>query len=303
METNIELRQFRYFIATAEELNFTKAAERLKITKPTLSRQIQSLEKSLGITLLERANHKISLTTAGETFLVECRQILKGIEQSIQLTKKVANGEVGQLVMGFERVINNQIILQIVRQFHTDFPGVDLVIQEMSSGKQIEALRQKKMAVGLIDPIIATPDIQCISLVKEPLVAVVSERHPLAGMEHIALKDLAADLWVTSPNNGNCGLLKRMLEACQEAGFYPQIRQEANDIQMMLSFVTSEFGVTLLPLSARTLARPGVRFIPLLEPVPEVEVAIARLADTPSLLIDSLFQTVQSLATGDLLLL
>lgn len=299
METNVELRQLRYFVAVAEELNFTRAAERLNIAQPPLSRQIQSLEKSLGVKLLDRKNRQVSLTPAGKVFWGECKNILQGMEQSIQLARRVAMGEVGRLRVGFESVTNSNTILKIIRQFHTDFPGVELEMQEMSSGKQVAALKRKHLEVGLIDPIVATAEIACVSLVKESLMVVLPETHPLAEMMEIKLEELAADLWVTGRNDGNCGLLIRTLAACQEAGFYPQIRQEANDMQMMLSFIASGFGVGLLPISACTLARPGIRFVPLVDPVPEIEVAIARLSETTSPIIDSLLQTVQALAKKD----
>ncbi|MGB2925774.1 MAG: LysR substrate-binding domain-containing protein [Limnothrix sp.] len=292
METNVELRQLRYFVAVAEELNFTRAAERLNITQSLLSRQIKSLEKNLGIELLERTNRQFFLTPAGKVFWGECKNILQGIEQSIQLTKRVALGEIGRLRIGFENVASRKMILKIVRQFHHDFPGVELELQEMSSGKQVAALKRKHLEVGLIDPIVATAEIACTSLVKESLVAVLPETHPLAEMEQIQLAELAVDLWVVGRNDGNCGLSKRTLAACADAGFYPQIRQQANDIPMMLSFIASDFGVSLLPISACNLARPGIRFVPLSEPVPEAELAIARLAETTSPIIDSLLQTM-----------
>ncbi len=297
MSNDIELRQMRYFVAVAEELNFTRAAKKLSIAQPPLSRQIQNLEKELGVVLLNRANKRVNLTPAGQAFYDECRQILQAVERSIQITQKVAQGKIGRLVMGFEGSTHHEMLLKIIRQFHETYPGIELVLQEMSSGKQVKALREKQIAVGLLDPITATPDLKFETLFTESLVAVLPEQHPLATSEVINVGDLAADLWVTGRNDGTCGLLKRLLDICNLHGFVPNIRQEANDIQMMLSFIASGFGVTLLPESSRRLIAPGVKFLPLQDPVPEVQMAIAWLQGTePSPIRQSLLDTIQAIS-------
>ncbi|AFY37057.1 transcriptional regulator, LysR family [[Leptolyngbya] sp. PCC 7376] len=295
MNNDIEFRQIRYFVAVAEELNFTRAAKKLRIAQSLLSRQIQNLEKEIGIQLLDRTKRKISLTPAGITFFDECRQIIQAVEQAIQNTQKVAQGKIGRIVMGIESSTRHDIVLKIIRQFHQSYPGIELVLQEMSSGKQVKALREKKITVGLLDPVIATTDLKFQVLFSDPLVAVLPEKHPLANSETIDLEDLATDLWVTGPHDGSCGLLKRLLDICKQYGFTPQIRQEANDIPMKLSFIAAGFGVSLLPASSRTLATPGVKFIPLQDPVPEIQMAIAWLdKPEPSPLRESLLETIHS---------
>ena len=133
MDVDFSIRQLRYFVVVAEELNFTRAAEQLKIAQPPLSRQIQNLEQTLGFTLLERTNRRVALTPAGEVFLAECRQILNQIEQGVRAAQRIAHGETGQLVIGFEGAAHNQLILEIIRQFRTQFPDVKLIVQEMPS--------------------------------------------------------------------------------------------------------------------------------------------------------------------------
>ncbi|NER01072.1 MAG: LysR family transcriptional regulator [Cyanothece sp. SIO2G6] len=130
-KVDVELRQLRYFVAVAEELNFTRAAERLQIAQPPLSRQIQSLEKALGVTLLERTNRRVALTSVGEFFLTECRQILAQLENGIRATQRLANGETGQLVLGFEGSTYNDLVLNIIRELRTQYPDVKLVMREM----------------------------------------------------------------------------------------------------------------------------------------------------------------------------
>ena len=128
MDIDFAIRQLRYFVVVAEELNFTRAAVRLQIAQPPLSRQIQNLEQTLGFTLLERTNRRVALTAAGEVFLTECRQILSQIERGVLLAQRVAQGEVGQLIVGFEGASHNEIVLDIIRQLRTRFPDVELIM-------------------------------------------------------------------------------------------------------------------------------------------------------------------------------
>lgn len=155
MEANLELRQLRYFVAVAEELNFTRAAERLQIAQPPLSRQIQALEKKLQLALFQRTNRRVTLTPAGGVFLSECRQILSQVEQSIRVTQRAAQGETGQLTLGFEGSFHNGTVLGIIQAFRDKFPDVTLALQEMPSGQQIDALLSQHIDVGFLNPILS----------------------------------------------------------------------------------------------------------------------------------------------------
>ncbi|MEM9219515.1 MAG: LysR substrate-binding domain-containing protein [Cyanobacteria bacterium P01_F01_bin.150] len=290
---NIELRQMRYFVAVAEELNFTRAAERLQIAQPPLSRQVQALEQSLGIMLLERTNRKVALTPAGAVFLEECRQVLAQVERSVSLAQQVAHGETGKLVVGFEGAAHNELILKIIRQFRAQFPNVDLVMQEMASGKQVDALERRKIDVGLIEPIASRDDIELMALLSEPLMVAMYDHHPLARERTVDLYQLANEDWVTGQRNSGCGLLLRILDACHQAGFTPKIQQETNDLQMTLGFVASGLGVTLLPES-RALPKEGVVYRPVQPPIADVQLAIAWWSGRRSPVVDSFLQIAEA---------
>lgn len=289
MDVDFSIRQLRYFVAVAEELNFTRAAEQLQIAQPPLSRQIQSLEQTLGFTLLERTNRRVALTPAGEVFLAECRQILSTVEQGIRAAQRVAQGAAGQLILGFEGTAHNKLILTIIRQFRSQFPDVELIMQEMPSGKQAEALRYGQVDMGLIEPIVARDDLTTAMLLAEPLVIALADSHPLAVEKNIALAQLAKEPWVTGRSDYGCGLLLRILDACNQAGFAPNVKQETNDLQMTLGFVASGLGVTLLPESSR-LAQTGIVYRPIQSPTPEVQLAIAWNHKSP--VIESFLQVV-----------
>ena len=280
MNSDIELRQLRYFLAVAEELHFTRAAERLRIAQPPLSRQIQNLEQALDVKLFDRTNRRVALTVAGQTFLEEARKMLQVIEQGIHRTQQVALGKAGCLKIGFEGSIAHDRFLNIARQFRKQYPDIEIIVQEISSGNQIIALQKGDIDIGAIDPLFATTDLTLQLLLKEPLAAVINRSHLLANRESLRLSELSEDDWVTGQNNGNCGLLRRLLDACSRDGFVPDIRQEANDLQMMLGLIASGFGVTLLPKSVAAIAMPDVKFVPLEAtipelPTPEIQVAIA----------------------------
>ncbi|MEL6555036.1 MAG: LysR substrate-binding domain-containing protein [Cyanobacteria bacterium J06621_11] len=300
MKTNIELRQLRYFIVVAEALNFTRAAERLQIAQPPLSRQIQALEKALELELFQRTNRRVNLTPAGEVFLAECRQILRQVDKGIRVTRRAARGETGQLTIGFEGSLHTEAVLGIIQLFRAQFPDVDLILQEMSSGKQIDALMLQHIEVGFVDPILSREEISFTKLLTEPLVVVLAASHPLADQDTaeqdtIDLRQLAKASWITGRQDEGCGLLLRFLEACRQAGFTPNIQQETNDVQMRLGFVASGLGVTLLPISALISDRSDIVYREIDLSVPKVELAIAWQSSNLSPVLESFLGVVQSM--------
>lgn len=295
MDADIELRQIRYFVVVAEELNFTRAAERLQMAQPPLSRQIQNLEKALQVELFQRTNRRVTLTPAGQVFLSECQQILHYVEQSIRLTRRTAQGEIGRLTIGFEGAFYNEKVLSIIQKFRQHFPNIDLTLQEMPSGQQITALNQQLIDVGFIDPIINHEDVSLIKLLAEPLFVVLATSHPLASQESLNLQQLAQESWITGQNDNGCGLLMRILKSCQQAGFTPNIQQETNDIQMTLGFVASGLGVTLLPISALDSKPSGVTYRAIRSPTSQIELAVAWKRQNMSPSLTSFLDIVQSM--------
>lgn len=295
MDTDIELRQLRYFSVVAEELNFTRAAERLQIAQPPLSRQIQNLEKALQVELLQRTNRRVTLTPAGVVFLAECRQILSHLEQSIRMTQRADQGEIGQLIIGFEGSFHGQTVLSVIQNFRSHFPDVKLILQEMTSVQQMDALHQKLIDVGFVDPVIGREDISLIKVLAEPLVLVLATSHPLANQDSLDLKQLEQESWITGRRDKGCGLLMRLLEAFRQAGFVPNIQQETNDTQMTLGSVASGLGVTLLPVSAAASGCGGITYRALNSPLPQVELAVAWECHNSSSVLKSFLGIVQEM--------
>ncbi len=275
MKADIELRQLRYFVAVAEELNFTRAAERLQLAQPPLSRQIQNLEKALQVELLHRTNRRVTLTPAGQVFLAECQQILQQVEQGIRLAQRAARGEIGQLTIGFEGAFHSATVLHIIREFRLQFPDVELTLQEMPSGQQVDALQRQLIDIGFIDPILMQENIASIRLLSEPLVVALPASHTLVVQDSLELAQLEKESWIAGQSERGCGLLIRLLEACHQAGFTPNIQQETNDIHMTLGFVASGLGIALLPMSALETRPSGVVYRKISSPIPPVELVAA----------------------------
>src|SRR2546426_5569509 len=168
----MELRHLRYFVAVAEELHFGRAAKRLGISQPPLSQQIRALEDQLGVELLRRTRRNVRMTSAGEVFLQAARRILRGVEDSVEVTRRAARGEVGTLNVGYAPGVEIEILPRVLRAFARRYPAVDLRLSPLHSREQLEALRQKAIDVGFVRLPLAGEDLRIEQIHREPLVLV-----------------------------------------------------------------------------------------------------------------------------------
>jgi DNA-binding transcriptional LysR family regulator len=294
---NIELRSLKYFVVVAEELNFGRAANRLQIAQPPLSRQIQRLERELGVELFERLNRRIQLTPAGHVLLQEARQLLLQVEQVISLTQKAGRGEVGQLVVGFEGSFSYDIVPFSFKAFQAQYPDVTLVVHEMTTGNQQQALLENQIDIGFVVPPIDNTQLSVETVLREKFVLAVPEAHPLATQSEVRIHNLVNEPFVMGPHEKQCGLYLQVLRICEEAGFSPIIVQETNEIQMLLGFVAAGLGISLLPASVRSFQRSGIAYCDLHPPVPEIELAIAWKTEHPSLVLQRFLAVVRDFST------
>lgn len=249
----IELRHLRYFLAVAEELSFSRAAERLNMAQPPLSQQIQRLEALVGHELFER-RPRVRLTAAGEALLPAARRVLVQVEQGVEATNRAARGEVGLVTVGFAASMILSVIPPVVRAFRKRFPAVDLQLREMSSAAQVAALRDGQIDAGFLrEPAPADPEIRCEPVGEEAFVAVLPPEHPLASRQEVALESLANEPFVHFPRPVAPGLYDRILELCQEAGFRPRVVQEAQEWLTIVGLVEAGVGVSLVPESFQKL--------------------------------------------------
>ncbi|WP_059002118.1 LysR family transcriptional regulator [Leptolyngbya sp. NIES-2104] len=270
----MELRHLRYFVAVAEELHFGHAAQRLQIAQPPLSQQIRQLEQELGVELLYRTKRTVRLTEAGQAFLQQARQILVQSEQAIEVAQRASRGEVGRLAIGFVGSATCSLLPDVVRSFRRQFPDVRLLLHEMTTSEQLEALHDDRIQIGFLCPPINDAELSVETVLQESFVAVLPEVHPLATQTQLSLASLAEESFILSPRHLGSGFHDQIIRLCQQVGFMPQVTQEAIQMQTILSLVAAELGVALVPASLQTLQRAGVVYKPLEGQTLDVELAM-----------------------------
>lgn len=257
---DMELRHLRYFIVVAEELNFTRAAERLHIAQPPLSQQIQALEAELKVQLFERKKRPLQLTAAGQVLLTEARLVFATVERAIISTKRASRGEIGRLVVGANSSIANSVLPDILRVFRSRFGDVELVLRELTSREQIQELRSRLIDVGfdrLPNENENESDLSFLPILQESLVIALPEQHPLAVQSQIPLKALADEPFVLPPPD-LVPSYSQIIDLCQQVGFTPKVVQQATWMITVLSLVAGGVGIALLPANAQNLVRKGV---------------------------------------------
>ena len=273
----MELRHLRYFVAVGEELSFTRAAERLHIAQPPLSQQIRQLEEELGVTLLERAARPVRLTEAGLLLLDRARELLAALEATVADTRRIGRGQAGRLMIGFAGSAMYVGLPDIIGAFRDACPDVEIALDEMLAAEIAEALRQRRIDVGFARPPLLPEDgFAQRPFAEEPYVAALPRRHPLAGLDDIALAELSDDPFILYPGRPEPTVTGLIMAACGAAGFTPQIAQEARHLQTVISLVAVGVGVSLVPVSAaRAQVRPGVVYVKLRSPAPMAPLSVA----------------------------
>ncbi len=254
----MDLRQFRYFVAVAEELHFTRAASRLNIGQPPLSLQIQAIERELGVTLLKRNRRNVELTPAGQLFLQEARLALLQADRAVQTVTRAANGEMGTLRLSFiTSVPLVNVFTSAVRAYRTAFPDVHLDLKAQSSVKIIDDVLLGTVDVGFTRPSISTvmpTALNVVPVYQDRLMAVLPVDHPLAaGTEPIPTADLKGDKFVLRPRGSGTGFYEQVFDICANAGFSPQIVQEAVEATTTLGLVAAGVGITIVPEALRSI--------------------------------------------------
>lgn len=285
----MELRHLRYFVAVADERSFTRAAEKLGIAQPPLSQQIQSLEKELGdVILFDRKKRPLQLTLAGQAFLEASRSTIANLEQSIRRTQRIHLEELNCLTIGFTSSLANGVLPNILRTFRQHYPEIKLILWEENSVFQIERLRDHQTDVVFVyqnHDLTTANDLGMMPLSQEMLVVVLPQNHPLAVQSQISLTDLANEEFIMPRTLVVSGLPEQIADLCEQAGFTPNVVQEATFMVTILGLVAGEVGISILPSSVQNLQRQGVVYRPIQEKTPVNQlIAVWRHADTSTIL-------------------
>ena len=278
----MKLNQLRYFVAVAEELHFGRAAARLRMAQPPLSRQIHELEQELTTRLFNRTNRRVELTDAGRILLEEARVALAHVDHAADATRRAGQGEIGQLVLGVVPTVDTQVFTRILRAFAARYPKVQILMRSLNTSAQVQGLRGGSLQVGFVR-LPVRDDALTIRLVsREPLVVAIPRGHPLARTRSLTLAMLADEPHVIFPRPVAPGYYDMIVSLYREAGINLRIAQEAEHVQTLLGLVAGGFGVSLVPGTVRTLRPQGVVFRELAGRLPRAETAVVYRKDDPS---------------------
>jgi DNA-binding transcriptional LysR family regulator len=270
----IELRHLRYFVAVAEELNFSRAADRLHMAQPPLSAAIRQLEQELGTELLLRTTREVRLTDAGRTFLDGAYRTLAELERALSDAQRAAAGELGSLRVAFSWSARFETLPAIGRSFRASHPDVALLTEEMFNARMLPALRSAAIdaAVSLCPEVAAEFSYEPIR--SEPVIALLAHSHPLAGEDAVELSALAGDGFLLFPRELAPRLYDFMVGLCRRAGFEPARRSESFHSGWELRILADVDVVALAPASVALELPVGVAAVPIADPPDRLETAI-----------------------------
>jgi DNA-binding transcriptional LysR family regulator len=291
----VDYRHLKFFIAVAEELSFTRAAVRLRVAQPHLSREIRRLEDELELPLFARDRRRVTLTAGGSAFLEQAYRILADTAEAVHTARRAHRGQTGRIRVGFSSSAGFGLLPDAVRRFRQLRPEVDLELGEFNSDEQPDLLRRSILDTGLLYPPRRPEDGLAIeTLVVDPLVAALPEGHPLGDRPQIALEALASEPWIFFPRAVASRLHDEIIHACHEAGFTPRIVQEALKLATISSLVASGLGVCLVPVTLTGLRLPRTIYRPLAAPVPQVPLALMWRHDDANPALAPFLETVRS---------
>lgn len=262
---DVEVRQLRYFVAVAEELHFNRAAARLQLSQPSLSRQIRDLERQLGADLFVRTSRSVRLTAAGQVFLGEARRALLQTEHAVETARLVGRGMAGRLAIGFFGSAAVELIPRIVRTHRATYPAVHLTLHDALANEQLARLRSGDLDVGFLrvgQHRGACEGVHVEPLLEEALCVVLPVGHPLSHAPEIDLTHLVREDFILWPREQNTHDSDDILAACHQAGFSPNVVQEAASATTIMGLVAAGVGISLLVQSYAQLRWPDVTFVP-----------------------------------------
>ncbi|SNR62473.1 LysR substrate-binding domain-containing protein [Actinomadura mexicana] len=281
------LTQLANFVAVAEELHFGRAARRLRMTQPPLSRQIQLLENELKVRLFDRTNRSVRLTPAGRAFLVEARRLLQQADHAAMSVRQVSAGEAGTITLGFTAASAHATLGRVLEAARTALPDVEIVLREMVTRDQVRALAEGGLDLGLVRPPVSDPDLAERPADREPLLAAVPRGHPLAERDGpVPLADFDGRRFLMySPVEARY-FHELLVSLFRQARVSPVYAQYLSQVHSILALVGCGWGLALVPAAASRLRYAGVVFRPvdLPDPAPvELSLAWRRGNDNPAL--------------------
>ncbi|EUC16427.1 UNVERIFIED_ORG: LysR family transcriptional regulator [Burkholderia sp. CF145] len=255
----MELRQLRYFVAVAEERNFTRAAERLNMTQPPLSRQIQQIEDTVGLALFERGARPLKLTEAGRVFYAQAKRLLEESDELLPLTRRLAQ-LAERIVIGFVPSTLYGALPDVIRAFREAAPLIQISLTEMFTIEQLSALKGGRIDVGFGRLRFDESQLAREVLVEEPLIAALPAGHALADVAQLTLDALSKETLIIYPSTPRPSYADQQLSAFRDHAVEPAAVHEVRELQTALGLVAAQVGVCLVPESVRGLRARGVTY-------------------------------------------
>ncbi len=259
----MDLRDMRHFLAVAEEGHMGRAAARLHLSQPPLTRHIQALEEKIGVPLFVRTPKGMQLTDAGRTLLEETPNLLALAQQALERTRLAGQGLIGQLDVGLFGSGVLDVIPRILARFHQERPEVKIVLHNLTKDAQLQALRERRITVGFNRLVPEEAGISVETVLREPMVVAVAASHPLAVRPSLRLPDLDGVPLILYPNVPMRGLAQEVADAFRAEGVPLLVEQEVEDVLTAVALVSAGFGAAITTQSATNLRLPGVVFRPL----------------------------------------
>ncbi len=291
----MELRHLRYFVAVAEELNFTRAAARLHIGQPPLSMQIRDLEGEMGVRLFERTQRRVALTPAGQCLLEHAYRILGGVREAVEAAQRAARGELGELRVGFTSSLPfTDLLPDALHAYRRRFPAVRLQLSEMFTPEQFGALARGELDVGFVrlQGGRAPDGIALREIARNPLRLVVNASHRLAGAAAVSFAELRDEDFIGFPADVGTDLPAVLRGLCRQAGFEPRIVQTAREATTQIGLVGAGLGVAVLPAPLETVRMARVRYLPIIDAEAQFRLAVATVEGAPSPLLQGFLDVV-----------
>jgi DNA-binding transcriptional LysR family regulator len=282
----VEFRQIKYFLAVADLLHFTRAAEKLHVAQPALSQQIRQLEEEIGAKLLERSNRRVALTPAGEAFRARAIVALDHAERAVVEAGQVNRGEAGSISIGFVSSAVFGSLPLALRRLRENVPLAGIELRELEPSEQLRDIRAQHLDIGLMHASLDDQQLSSLVVSREPLIVALPERHAAVGRPSVQLRSLSEELIFVPKRHASAGFHELVLRACHDAGFVPLRIQSTRLLQTAVALVAGGLGVALVPESFRgNLQIRGVVYRPIAGKPPVAEmIAVWRTGNTSRLL-------------------
>jgi DNA-binding transcriptional LysR family regulator len=285
----MELRHLRYFLAVAEELSFTRAAERVGIAQPPFSQQIRALEQEIGVRLVDRTPRRVVLTEAGSVFAERARFILSRIGEAVVVTQQIGRGMSGHVCVGFtESGCFHPAVTRTLLEFRQAYPALHVTLQENKSINLVAMIREGTVDAAFIRPPFEADEVVAYTpLLHEKMVVAVPRGHRLALRKATTLAGLSEEVFVFYHRNVRPGLTDAVIAACERSGFRPRVSQETPQLTSTLNLVAAGLGVSIVPESLKHLRPNDIVYLRLTGNSPQAALGLASRADGRSAAVDN----------------